>query len=208
MCRCQFTLCARFGERPADLVSWAAAVELAGLAALAQESVSSGDRPARGGRPNWGTMFVVLSADVLLARALELCASGRSDLASIVEDAAIGRMRELVAARAPTPPTPRERLLLASRTGPAALLVAACELGARTSGRARAMSKRVPQISSPGWGNRPAPAWRSAPRSGPEGTGGGAGHDRRLSGAGGYWRMFLTSAFADLYNMCLLDYVE
>ncbi|MEV0388479.1 geranylgeranyl reductase family protein [Nonomuraea sp. NPDC050643] len=151
-------LCARFGERrPPDLVSRAAAIELAGLAALAQSSIPD-DRPrtepdghprhgmsdgmsdamtggqARGRVPNWGTMFAVLSADVLLARALDLCVSGRGELARIVEEAAAGRMRELVAARAPTPPTPAERLALASRIGPAALFAAACELGARPSG--------------------------------------------------------------------------
>ncbi|KAB8194112.1 geranylgeranyl reductase family protein [Nonomuraea phyllanthi] len=131
-------LAARFGDwRRPELTSLAAAVELAGLAGLAQSGVP--DRPSDEGRPNWGTMFAVLVSDVMLARALGLCADGDlvPELARIVEEACTSRMRELRAGRFPSP---GDRLALMGRTGPAALFAAAGELGARVSGADEAVA--------------------------------------------------------------------
>lgn len=83
-------------------------------------------------------MFAVLTADLLLARALELCATTSPELTvhltRAVERACHGRLAELSAHRRPTPPPISEWLELSAHTGLAALAAAACELGARAAG--------------------------------------------------------------------------
>lgn len=129
-------LAAQFGETErAELTALAAAADLSALAAFAQASVDV--TPPGGGRaagPNWGTMFAVLTADLMLARALQLCAGSNTrltiELSHAVEQACRGRMVELL-------PDGRRRPLTASRlleaslnSGPATLAAASCELGA------------------------------------------------------------------------------
>ncbi|MFC4121073.1 geranylgeranyl reductase family protein [Nonomuraea zeae] len=121
------------------LTALAAATDLAALAALAQASVDAA--PAGGtrrARQNWGTMFAVLTTDLFLARALELCATQdvriTAQLARAIEEASNGRMAELTAARAAEPATSRAWLELSSRSGTAALCAAACEVGATAAG--------------------------------------------------------------------------
>lgn len=136
-------LASRFGDRRRpELTSLAAAIELAGLAGLAQSGVP--DRPADD-RPNWGTMFAVLAADVMLARALQLCLDGGlvQELARIVEETCTARMSELRAGRHPSP---GDRLGHMARTGPAALFAAAGELGARASGADDAVAATLREI--------------------------------------------------------------
>ena len=129
-------LAATFGAADRDRqVTVAAAVELAGFAALAQLSVGDA-KPAETSSPeraNWGTMFAVLTADVLLARALTLVTrhSGLPvPLAQAIERLCAGRAAELRA----TVASAAEHLAVSERTGPAALLATACELGARVAG--------------------------------------------------------------------------
>ncbi|MEV4112722.1 geranylgeranyl reductase family protein [Nonomuraea sp. NPDC049695] len=151
-------LAARFGDRAhPGLTSLAAALELAGLAAVAQSSIphrsvtdaSAPDRtltcPEADARPNWGTMFGVLAADVMLARALRLCLDGElvPELARMVETACVGRMREL---RAAGGCSPEERLESAAHSGAGALFATACELGARTSGAPDAVTAELREI--------------------------------------------------------------
>ncbi|WP_442790527.1 polyprenyl synthetase family protein [Nonomuraea sp. NBC_01738] len=124
------------GPRP-GLGALAAATDLAGLAAVAQASVDVA--PAgRGGRANWGTMFAVLTTDLFLARALELCATQDTALTArltlAIEEACDGRTRELAAARQDPAPTAGRWLELASASGAAALCAAGCELGAASAG--------------------------------------------------------------------------
>jgi len=142
-------LAARFGAGgPDQVTSLAAATDLAGLAAIAQASVdiapSTGPRE---GLPNWGTMFAVLTTDLFLARALQLCATRDArltgELALAIEEACIGRMRELTAARQSPAPTPRAWLKLSSRSGTAALCAAACELGASATGAEAGVMKAL-----------------------------------------------------------------
>ncbi|MEW9555484.1 geranylgeranyl reductase family protein [Nonomuraea sp. NPDC050783] len=124
---------------PAAPVALAAATDLAALAAIAQASVDlTPPGGTRASRQNWGTMFSVLTTDLFLARALELCATQdvrlTARLARAIEDAGHGRMAELAAARAAVPADPRTWLAVASRSGTAALCAAACDLGAATAG--------------------------------------------------------------------------
>jgi len=125
--------------RPGHLTALAAAADLAGLAAIAQASVDvepTGGR--RDGRPNWGTMFAVLTTDLFLARALELCATQDTPitarLAHAIEEACHGRTRELTAGRRTPQPAPRTWLDLSAESGAAALCAAACEIGALAAG--------------------------------------------------------------------------
>ncbi|GAA3605676.1 hypothetical protein GCM10022419_108110 [Nonomuraea rosea] len=120
-------------------IALAAATDLAVLAAIAQASVDvTPSGGARATRQNWGTMFAVLTADLFLARALELCATQdirlTAQLARAIEEASHGRMAELAAARAAQPADPRDWLALASRSGTAALCAAACQIGAAAAG--------------------------------------------------------------------------
>ncbi|MFI9592806.1 geranylgeranyl reductase family protein [Nonomuraea sp. NPDC052265] len=120
-------------------VALAAATDLAALAAIAQASVDvTPPGGTRAPRQNWGTMFAVLTTDLFLARALELCATQdvrlTARLARAIEDASHGRMAELVAARAAGPPDPRAWLALSAASGTAALCAAACDIGAATAG--------------------------------------------------------------------------
>ncbi|WP_433359051.1 geranylgeranyl reductase family protein [Streptosporangium sp. CA-115845] len=129
-------LAARAGQaQPEHLTALAAATDLAGLAAIAQASVDV--KPAegvRGAQPNWGTMFAVLTTDLFLARALELCATQdtrlTAQLTRAIEEACHGRMRELAAGREVPRPSARDWLELSAGSGAAALCAAACELGA------------------------------------------------------------------------------
>ncbi|GAA1776958.1 hypothetical protein GCM10009735_03720 [Actinomadura chokoriensis] len=122
------------------LITLAAAADLAAMAVLAAASVDVHPAAAAPAGPNWGTTFAVLSSDLLLARALALCATTSPELAaqvaSAVEEACRGRIRELAAHRLSTPPEPRRWLELSSRSGLAALAAASCELGARAAGAA------------------------------------------------------------------------
>jgi menaquinone-9 beta-reductase len=133
-------IAARFGDPPpGHLTAFAAAADLAAIAAIAQISVNTEPNTgARDPRPNWGTMFAVLSADLFFARAFELCATKDPELtahvARAIEDASQSRMRELAADRElPID----ERLVLSTCSGVSALCAAACDVGARMVGAPR-----------------------------------------------------------------------
>ncbi|WP_165970423.1 geranylgeranyl reductase family protein [Actinomadura sp. 6K520] len=120
------------------LIPLAASADLAAMALLAAASVDVHAAAGVHSGPNWGTTFAVLASDLLLARALALCATASPPLAaqvaSAVEEACRGRVRELAAHRLSPPPAPRRWLELSSRSGLAALTAASCELGARAGG--------------------------------------------------------------------------
>ncbi|MFI9586599.1 geranylgeranyl reductase family protein [Streptomyces sp. NPDC052236] len=128
----------RILDREHGLLGLAAAADLAAASAIAQASVSPGADIAD--RPNWGTKFAVLTADLLLARAFQLCVTGRADLTTLlaqgVENTCQGRIRELAALHTDHRPTTAERLETATATGLPAIFATACEIGASAAGAA------------------------------------------------------------------------
>lgn len=112
----------------------AAAMELAALAAFAQTSVGQERSPqADRSQTNWGNMFAVMVADVLLARSLALAAGEGGDLARglacCLEELCVGRARELRSVEH-TARSDEDQLAIMAGSGWAAMFAAACELGA------------------------------------------------------------------------------
>ena len=130
-------LAAGFGESARAGVSLTAgAVELGSLAAVAQASIGGPPRTPRD--RNWGTVFALMLADFLVAKALEVSNSADSantvEIADSVASMCEARIRLLALAGDPELTIEQHEELLAGTTGE--LFSLACRVGAKTAGAA------------------------------------------------------------------------